>query len=119
MKFTPGTYESIAAINLAPFKNVKVMLNQINSETNKYNGVPSTVLDAVGVETCNFGGIVTVLQAIPSFKLLRCGLISELKAAIMDEYGKSINNNGQPITAVPLIIIHECLRGGYNYCHRF
>ena len=49
MKFTAGTYTSTKAINLAPYKLLKVMLEQINTETNKYNIVPGTVLDVIGV----------------------------------------------------------------------
>ena len=85
MKFTAGTYESTTAINLAPYKTLNVMLEEINTETNKYNGAPSTVLDVIGVKTNNLGEIVTIIRELPCFKLLSGGLINELKVSIADE----------------------------------
>ena len=118
MKFTSGTYESTTAINLAPYKTFSIMLEQINTETNKYNGAPSTVLDIVSVETSHFGEIMTVIRELPCFKLLGGGLINELKVSTAVEYRKYINNNSQPITVVIQIIKHEHLRGGYSYHHQ-
>ena len=72
---------------------------------------PSLVLDAVAIETCNFGEMVTANREFPSFKLLAGGLIPELKVSVTDDNGKSINNNGQPITVTPEIFKNEHLRG--------
>ena len=49
MKFTVGTYTSTTSISLAPHKTLNTMLEQINTETNNYNGAPSTILDVIGV----------------------------------------------------------------------
>ena len=75
MKFTAGTYTSTTAINLALYKTLNVMLEQISTETSKYNGATTTVLDVIDVETSNFGDIVTVIRELPCCKLLRGGLI--------------------------------------------
>ena len=130
------------------------MLDQINSDTNKYNGAPSLyseapslynrapslyngasslfngalsqyseapslVFYAVGVESCNFDEKVTVIRPISSSKLFRGGLIPELKVTILDEYGKDINNNREPITVVLEIINNEHLWRIYIYHHRW
>ena len=85
MKFTAGTYISTTAIHLVPYKTLNVMLEEINTETNKYNGVPSTVSDVIDVETSNFAEIVTVIREFPCFKLFRVDMINELKISIADE----------------------------------
>ena len=55
MKFTARTYTSTTTVSFAPYNTLKVVLDQINTETNRYNGGPSTVLDVIGVETSSFG----------------------------------------------------------------
>ena len=101
MKFTAGMYISSAAINLAPFKNLNVTLNQINTTTNIQNGAPSLVLDDVAIETCNFEEIVKVIREFPSFKILTGGFIPELKVSVTDDNDKAINYNGHvPVVAL-------------------
>ena len=118
MKFMVRIYTSTTAINLAPYKTFDMMLEQINTETNKYNGVLSMILDVIDVETSNFREIVTIIQEFPCSKLLRNSMINELKVSIADEYGKAINNNDQQINIVIQIIKHEHLWGGHNCNHR-
>ena len=92
-----------ALAEYSSFGNLEFLLPEIKVS----NFFP--ILDDVGIESCYFGEIVTIIRPIPSFKLLRSGLISELKVTIMDEYGKAINNNGQPITVVLQILKNEHL----------
>jgi len=65
MKFTAGTLTS-AAVNLAPFKTINVMLEQLNTTTNIQNGV----LDTLAVSSFNFGEIIRVNREHPFYKLL-------------------------------------------------
>ena len=95
MKFRAGTYTSTTAVNFAPYKTLNVVLNQINKETNWYNGTPSMVLDVIGVETSSFGDIRSVTRELPCFKLLRGDPIKELKVSVIDDHGKAIDNNDQ------------------------
>ena len=67
------------------------------------------ILDTIGVDNCNFGEIVTVIRPIPSFKLLRGGLILELKVTILDVNVRAIKNNGLPVTVVLQIVKHKHL----------
>ena len=94
---------------MATFKSLNVTLDQINTTTNIQIGAPSLILDTIGVDNCPFGEIVTVIQPIPSLKLLWGGLISELKVTILDDNGRVINNNGLPVTVVLQIVKHEHL----------
>ena len=82
MKFTAGTYTGAAAINLAPFKTINVMLDQLHTTTNIQNGAPSRVLDTLTVSSLSFREIVSIVREFPSYKLLSSGRVHNIKVYI-------------------------------------
>ena len=56
------------------------MFDQIDMMANRYKGVPNMVIDVIGIETSGFGETQPVTRELPCFKLLRSGIINELKA---------------------------------------
>lgn len=51
-----------------------------------------------------FGDLRTVKYEKPLYKLLTTGIINELKASVVDQYGIAIDNHGLPISVVLEII---------------
>jgi hypothetical protein len=91
------TYEGETPVDFAPYKQLYVYLNQINSYYNFFDGAPSNILCVVPVENKSFGDIVTHFSN-PKYKQLSNGDITELNISVCDENGKKINNNGLPIS---------------------
>ena len=94
------TYEGDVPIDFAPYKQLYVHLEQINSFNNFFNGAPSTILGVVSVEDGSFGDIVHTHFSNPEYKQLSHGDISELSISVCDENGEKINNHGLPISCV-------------------
>lgn len=98
------TYEGEIPLNFAPYKQLYVHLEQINSAYNFFDGAPSNILGVVSVENKSFGDIVHTHFSNPEYKQLAHGDISELSISVCDENGQKINNNGLPINCVLEII---------------
>ena len=98
------TYEGKIPLNCAPYKQLYIHLEQINSAYNFFDGAPSNILGVVSVENKSFGDIVHMHFSNPEYKQLAHGDISELSISVCDENGQKINNNGLPISCVLEII---------------
>ena len=104
-RFTANkTHYGERTIDFAPYKQLYVHLDQINSSYNFFDGAPSNILGVVSVENKAFGDIVHINFSDPQYKQLTHGDISELSISICDENGQKINNNGLPINCVLEII---------------
>ena len=98
------TYEGEIPLNFAPYKQLYVHLEQINSAYNFFDGAPCNILGVVSVENKSFGDIVHTHFSNPEYKQLAHGDISELSISVCDKNGQKINNNGLPINCVLEII---------------
>ena len=98
------THYGEKTIDFAPFKQLYVHLEQINSAYNFFDGAPSNILAVVPIENKSFGDIVHTHFSNPEYKQLTHGDISELSISVCDENGQKINNNGFPISCVLEII---------------
>ncbi|MEW8511694.1 MAG: hypothetical protein AB2608_12730 [Candidatus Thiodiazotropha sp.] len=98
------TYEGEIPLNFAPYKQLYIHLEQINSAYNFFDGAPSNILGVVPVENKSFGDIIHTHFSNPEYKQLAYGDISELSISVCDENGQKINNNGLPINCVLEII---------------
>ena len=98
------THYGERSVDFAPYKQLYVHLEQINSAYNFFDGGPSNILAVVSVENKSFGDIVHTHFNNPEYKKLAHGDISELSISVCDENGKKINNNGLPINCVLEII---------------
>lgn len=98
------TYKGEIPLDFAPYKQLYVHLEQINSSYNFFDGAPSNILGVVSVENKSFGDIVHTHFSNPEYKQLAHGDISELSISVCDENGQKINNNGLPINCVLEII---------------
>lgn len=98
------THYGERTIDFAPYKQLYVHLEQINSSYNFFDGAPSDILGVVPVENKSFGDIVLVHFSNPEYKLLAHGDISELSISVCDVNGQKINNNGLPNSCVLEII---------------
>lgn len=95
-----GTFMGDKPTNFAPFKYLYVHLNQINTQTNFVDGVPSTLIGVVPITDKPFGESVTVRYEHPEFRQLINGTISELEVRITDENNRQLDNHGLPISVV-------------------
>lgn len=86
------------SVDFAPYKQLYIYLDQINTTFNYFNGVPSRILGIVPVENRNFGDIVHKEFIKPLYKQLSGGDISELSVSVCDEKGDKINNHEFPIS---------------------
>lgn len=98
------THYGERTIDFAPYKQLYVHLEQINSAYNFFDGAPSNILGVVSVENKAFGDIVHTHFSNPEYKQLAHGEFSELSISVCDENGQKINNNGFPISCVLEII---------------
>jgi hypothetical protein len=98
------THYGERTIDCAPYKQLYVHLEQINSAYNFFDGAPSNILGVVSVENKAFGDIVHTHFSNPEYKQLAHGDISELSISVCDENGQKINNNEFPISCVLEII---------------
>ena len=98
------THYGEKTIDFAPYKQLYVHLDQINSSYNFFDGAPSNILGVVPVENKSYGDVVHTHFDKPDYKQLRHGDISELSISMCDENGQKINNNGLPISCVLEII---------------
>lgn len=98
------THYGERTIDFAPYKQLYVHLEQINSAYNFFDGAPSNILGVVSVENKSFGDIVHTHFSNPEYKQLAHGDISELSISVCDENGHKINNNGLPISCALEII---------------
>ena len=104
-KFTDDkTHYGERTIDFAPYKQLYVHLEQINSAYNFFDGAPSNILGVVSVENKSFGDIVNTRFSKPDYKQLSHGNISELTISVCDENRQKINNNGLSIHCVLEII---------------
>lgn len=104
-RFTANeTHYGERTIDFAPYKQLYVHLEQINSSYNFFDGAPSNILCVVPVENKPFGDIVHINFSNPQYKQLTHGDISELSISVCDEKGQKINNNGLTISCVLEII---------------
>jgi len=96
-----GTYTGDRSIDFAGLKRLHVYVEQLSTTGNFVDGAPSTLLAAVGVGLRSpLGAIETIRFENLELKRLTGGLISELKVSICDDYGKIVDNHGQPISVV-------------------
>lgn len=98
------TYNGEIPLDFAPYKQLYVHLEQINSAYNFFDGAPSNILGVVSTGNKVFGDIVHTHFSNPEYKQLALGDISELSISVCDENGQKINNNGLPINCVLEII---------------
>jgi len=96
-----GTYTGDHSIGFAGLKKLHVYVEQLSTTGNFVDGAPSTLLTTVGVGLRSpLGAIETIRFENLELKRLTDGLISELKVSICDDYGKIVDNHGQPISVV-------------------
>jgi hypothetical protein len=95
-----GLYTGDKPVDFAPYKQLYVHLEQLNSSSNFFDGAPSNILGIVPIENKSFGDIVHTHLSNPDYKQLAHGDISELSISVRDDNGKKINNNGFQITCV-------------------
>ena len=99
-----GNRVGYKSIDLAPYKQLYIHLEQINSAHNFLDGAASKVLSIVPVENKSFGDIVHINFSNPEYKQLSHGDISELSISVCDENNNKIDNHGLPISCVLEII---------------
>ena len=98
-----GIYIGKQSIDLAPYKQLYVHLEQVNTSSNYFNGVPSTVIGVMPVVNKQFGDIVYT-RFYPEYRCLSNGTITELTIKVRDEHGNKIDNHGLPMSCVLEII---------------
>ena len=98
-KWLTGTHTGQQSIDLAPYKQLYVHLEQVNTKENYFNGAPSTIIGVIPVVNKQFGDIAYT-RFYPEYRCLSGGTMSELKIEVRDEHGSNIDNHGFPMSCV-------------------
>ena len=98
------THVGNKCLDFATVKSLYILLEQLNTSKNYFNGAPSTVLAVVPIENKEYGDIVSVRFEHPQYKCLSNGAITELGISVRDEYNHKIDNHGLSMSVILEII---------------
>lgn len=92
-----GVYTGDRPVDFLPSKALGLRLHQLNTTANVDDGAPSNVLASLEAQCLKFGEAWSIHFPHPEMKLLQGGVISELKAELVDASGCKIDNHGLPV----------------------